>query len=60
MPQLVQHIMNQYGGGVNVPAWVTGDFDSLYVVRVNYAGSITATFHIEKEGLNGQPTNCPS
>ncbi len=60
MPQLVQHIMNEYGGGVTVPAWVTGDYDSLYVVRVNYAGSISATFQIEKEGLNGQPTNCPS
>ena len=59
MPQLVQHIMNEYGGGVKVPAWVTGDYDSLYVVRVNYTGSISATFHIEKEGLNGQPTSCP-
>jgi hypothetical protein len=59
MPKLVQHIMNEYGGGVQVPAWVTGDYDSLYVVRVNYSGSISATFHIEKEGLNGQPTSCP-
>jgi hypothetical protein len=58
LPKLVQNIMNEYGGGVRVPAWVTGDFDSLYVVRVNYTGSISATFHIEKEGLNGQPTSC--
>jgi hypothetical protein len=59
MPQLVQHIMNEYGGGVKVPAWVTGDYDTLYVVRLNYTGSVSATFHIEKEGLNGQPTSCP-
>jgi len=59
MPQLVQHIMNEYGGGVKVPAWVTGDYDTLYVVRVNYTGSISATFHVEKEGLNGQSTSCP-
>jgi hypothetical protein len=52
--------MNEYGGGAKVPTWVTGDYDSLYVVRVNYSGSISATFNIEKEGLNGQPTSCPS
>jgi hypothetical protein len=57
----VQGIMNAYGGGVTVPAWVTGDFDSLYVVRVNYSssGSISARFEHQFEGLNGQPTTCP-
>jgi hypothetical protein len=59
LPKVVQNIMNAYGGGVQVPAWVTGDYDSLYVVHVNYGSTITATFHIDKEGLNGQPTACP-
>jgi hypothetical protein len=59
LPKIVQNIMNAYGGGVHVPTWVTGDYDSLYVVHVNYGSSITATFHIDKEGLNGQSTACP-
>jgi hypothetical protein len=56
----VQNIMNAYGGGEQVPAWQSGDYDSLYVVRVNYtSGAITARFSLEKEGLNGLPTTCP-
>ncbi len=56
----VQNIMNAYGGGVTVPAWQTGDYDSLYVVRVNYTSSgITARFELDKEGLNGLSTSCP-
>ena len=56
----VQNIMNAYGGGAAVPAWTSGDYDSLYVVRVNYIGStITAHFARDREGLNNQPTTCP-
>src|SRR5215510_12892774 len=59
--KIVQNIMNQYGGGVTVPAWTTGDYDSLYVVTVNYTtNGITAQFHRDSEGLNNQPTTCPS
>jgi hypothetical protein len=59
--KIVQNIMNSYGGGVTVPAWISGDYDSLYVVRVDYvAGTISAQFHRDREGLNGQPTTCPS
>ena len=57
--KIVQSIMNSYGGGVAVPAWNTGDFDSLYVVRVNYGNTITARFEREREGLNDRPTTCP-
>lgn len=57
----VQNIMNRYGGGVRVPAWVTGDYDTLYVVHVDYnGGTIHADFEKDHEGLNGQPTSCPS
>jgi hypothetical protein len=57
---IVQDIMNRYGGGARVPAWTTGDYDSLYVVRVDYVGdTITARFQRDHEGLNGQPTTCP-
>jgi hypothetical protein len=56
----VQRIMNHYGGGTPVPAWTTGDYDSLYVVRVSYSGStIRAQFARDREGLNGQATSCP-
>jgi len=57
----VQNIMNQYGGGQAVPAWTSGDYDSLYVVHVTYTSNgITARFERESEGLNNQPTGCPS
>ena len=59
--KIVQSIMDAYGGGAPVPAWTTGDYDSLYIVRVNYAnGSIDARFERDREGLNGLPTACPS
>ena len=52
--------MNAYGGGATVPAWTTGDYDSLYIVRINYAnGSIEAQFERDRQGLNGLPTTCP-
>ena len=58
--KVVQNIMNHYGGGAAVPAWTTGDFDSLYVVHVDYVGSsIHAQFQRDFEGLNNRPTSCP-
>ena len=65
LQKLVQNIMNAYGGKVVVPAWASGDYDSLYVVRVVYTtaadGTTTANaqFYTDAEGLNGQPTTCP-
>ena len=38
LQKVVQNIMNRYGGGEKVPAWVSGDYDTLFVVRVDYAG----------------------
>jgi hypothetical protein len=56
----VQSIMNAYGGGATVPAWISGDYDSLYVVHVSYAATgIDAWFEIAHQGLNGQPAACP-
>jgi hypothetical protein len=58
--KIVQSIMNAYGGGATVPAWISGDYDTLYVVRVNYtAMGPTARFERSHEGLNGQSTTCP-
>lgn len=61
LQKAVQNIMNTYGGGVVVPSWPSGDYDSLYVVRVTYRsdGRILATFDHDRQGLDGQPTACP-
>jgi hypothetical protein len=60
LQRVVQNIMNHHGGGASVPAWISGDFDSLFVVRVVYtSGTINAYFHKDREGLNGQPAACP-
>jgi hypothetical protein len=58
--KIVQSIMKAYGGGAAVPAWTSGDYDALYVVRVSY-GSMgpTARFERDREGLNGRSTTCP-
>ena len=60
LQKAVQDIMNRYGGGAAVPAWVTGDFDSLYILHLNYTGGvISATFEKQAEGLNGLSATCP-
>ena len=58
--KIVQSLMNAYGGGQTVPAWTSGDYDSLYIVRLTYtSGGIDAQFERDREGLNGLPTSCP-
>ena len=58
--KVVQSIMNTYGGGAAVPAWISGDYDALYIVRVIYdSAGAHARFERDREGLNGQPTTCP-
>jgi hypothetical protein len=60
LQKVVQDIMNRYGGGATVPAWASTDFDSLYIVHVDYAGGgISATFERQSEGLNGLSSVCP-
>ena len=56
--KLAQRIMNAYGRAT-VPGWISGDYDAIYVIRVHYGTSITATFDREWEGLNHQSTTCP-
>ncbi len=58
--EVVQNIMNAYGDGAYVPAWISGDYDALYIVKLaNRSGAITATFERDWEGLNGLSTSCP-
>jgi hypothetical protein len=59
LQNLVQNIMNAYGSGVTVPAWVSGDYDSLYVVRITVSGgAASAQFVHDYEGLNNLSTSC--
>lgn len=58
--KVVQSIMNAYGGGATVPAWRSGDYDTLYVVHVDYSNGIDARLEIDSEGLNGLRTTCPN
>ena len=58
LQKLVQNIMNAYGGHLVVPTWPSTDYDSLFVVRVNYGSAITASFHQDHEGLNGRSATC--
>jgi hypothetical protein len=60
LQQIVQNLMNTYGGGATVPSWASTDYDSLYIVRLtNDGGTISATFEHAYEGLNGLSTSCP-
>ena len=59
LQKVVQDLMNKYGGNVTVPAWSSTDYDSIYVLHVTYGSTITAQFHHDFEGLNGQATGCP-
>jgi regulation of enolase protein 1 (concanavalin A-like superfamily) len=60
LQELVQNIMNTYGGGAPVPSWPSGDYDSLYVVRLTTSGGVTtAQFDHDYEGLDNLPATCP-
>jgi len=60
LQELVQNLMNLYGGGAAVPAWPSTDYDSIYVVRLTRSGgAISAQFEHDFEGLNGLSTSCP-
>jgi hypothetical protein len=54
-------LMTQFGADPNaVPGWKGTDFDSIYIVRIDRFGPTTrARFELGREGLDGQPTNCP-
>jgi len=58
---LARTLMKQYGGDPNsVPDWKGSDFDSIYVLRIRRTGTAaTASFELNQEGLDGQPTACP-
>lgn len=60
---LVRAIMQQYGSAnATVPNWANDDFDSIYIVKLNWdanGGPPRATFAHSQEGLNGRAKDCP-
>jgi len=44
-----------------VKEWTSGDFDSIYIVTLTWAGDrAEASFGIDSEGLNGLGSSCPT
>jgi hypothetical protein len=58
---LAKALLQEHGGDPkSVPDWNNGDFDSIYVVKIQRSGAATtASFEVGHQGLNGQPTSCP-
>lgn len=60
---LVRHMIDRYGDPrQQIPAWQSNDFDSIYVVKLDWnaqGGAPSATFALDHEGLNGRSRDCP-
>jgi hypothetical protein len=58
---LVRQIVVAHGGSQSdVPKWSGDDYDSMYVLKVDWQGATPAiAFHHDHEGLNGRSTDCP-
>ena len=61
--EMAADIMRRYGGkdgAAQVPIWGKDDFDSLYVIDIDYGnGKPVARFRRDKQGLNDLPDACP-
>lgn len=60
--ELVRHLATLGGGDpASIPTWRGSDFDSMFIVRVARTdGKVSAAFARDAEGLNNQPTTCPT
>ncbi|WP_043287077.1 hypothetical protein [Paraburkholderia oxyphila] len=58
---LVRKIVAEHGGQASdVPKWKSADFDSIYVVRIDWSGATPiARFSHDHEGLDGRSDECP-
>lgn len=58
---LVRKIVAEHGGQASdVPKWKSADFDSIYVVRIDWSGATpSARFSHDHEGLDGKSNECP-
>jgi broad specificity phosphatase PhoE len=57
---LAKKLMQTHGGAEDaVPEWQGADYDSIYVVTINWPSN-SITFKLMSQGLNGLPTACPA
>jgi hypothetical protein len=58
---LARKIVSDAGGdAASVPHWASGDFDSIYVLRITQnEGTRKAAFSVEHEGLDHRAVTCP-
>lgn len=59
--KMVPRLIGSLGGNVKtVPDWAKDDFDSIWRVTIERTSERTSvSFALDKEGLDGQPTDCP-
>lgn len=59
--KLLRQIMSAHGGNAaDVPKWASDDFDSIYIVRLDWKDGVAhASFKHDRQGLNGRSTECP-
>ena len=58
---IAQDILNTLGSKTVVPMWQDGDYDSLYVINIDWSKPAgEATFTHDYENLNNQSTICPT
>lgn len=59
--KLLRQMLSAHGGNpADVPNWKSDDFDSIYIVRLNWQNGVArATFKHDREGLDGRSTDCP-
>jgi hypothetical protein len=59
IPEAARKLLSDNGGDPSkVKDWDGADFDSIYVVTIDWANG-KADFEQKSEGLNGQPESCP-
>jgi hypothetical protein len=59
--KLLRQMLSAHGGNPeDVPKWQSDDFDSIYIVRLDWRnGTPHASFKHDREGLDGRATDCP-
>lgn len=59
--KLARQIVSAHGGSADqVPKWKSADFDSIYVLRIDWSGDAPSVhFAHDREGLDGRPDDCP-
>jgi hypothetical protein len=59
--KLLRQMLSAHGGNpADVPNWKSDDFDSMYIVRLDWQnGTARARFKHDHQGLDGRATDCP-